>query len=814
MSESDVTLQDLLVHQAWVRALARSLLRGAGEADDIEQATWVAALERPPSHGRNLRAWLGRVVRRRRLDLHRAEARRINRERKVLPRSTEDGPDVLLMRGELRARLAQEVLGLKEPYRSTLLLRFYEDVEPKEIARIQGVPLATIRTRQRRALQQLRERLAGPYGDIRRVLAPIIGSSPPVVGLLGTGALVAATKTKLWAVLIAGVALMATSLAWITLDPGGSPVDRAPSGTTIVEGLGHTGTLGPPVLTGNPLAGEPGNPSTAGPHASGGKWDVRDGAAVSAGEIIGFVKDEKGRPMSRVAAVLQAQGTDTEQRITTTDSDGRFHFDGVAEPSRVLLLHYAEAKLRRRVRTGARTIAITLTIDLILPKGVKVQRAANPGVLGGTVSDAMGVALPGCEVRLLDEGGRDTLQEEVTDEAGEFRFQNLDEGVHALFFLAETTRLFTRARVGQWLSVALRTPKPLKGVVVAGDTEEAAEGVLVEVFQEAEPDSAHRYTRTDENGAFSFSVPDGDWRLIAGKFRGPIADGPASEFLPKDVGAVVAGTTDLRIALKRGGEIAGELRGPKGGRWTEGAIVRAMPVSPEGAIDYKGARRVRARTDGTFRIPGLTGSVNALSVTAASDGQAVFAHLPRVTVGVTGMIVDLREGLPISIKLTDSAGDPVDVVGGWIQARPSGSEPGGPQSVSARRREDGLYVTPALDPSLSYVVQAGGFRGYVTGETDPVRAGDKDVVVRFPGARFTGRLLDTGGEPVAQVRLEAWAVGTYIPTGAWTETGDDGAFLLPGAPQGVVHVVALVGGKRVTLGKHRTPMDDVTLRLP
>ena len=49
---------------------------------------------------------------------------------------------------------------------------------------------------------------------------------------------------------------------------------------------------------------------------------MRDGAAVSAGEIVGVVKDEKGRPLSRVAAILQAEGTDTEQRITTTDADG------------------------------------------------------------------------------------------------------------------------------------------------------------------------------------------------------------------------------------------------------------------------------------------------------------------------------------------------------------------------------------------------------------------------------------------------------------------------------------------------------------
>jgi hypothetical protein len=42
---STVALEDLLVHREWVRRLAMRLTRDEHEADDVEQQTWVAALD-------------------------------------------------------------------------------------------------------------------------------------------------------------------------------------------------------------------------------------------------------------------------------------------------------------------------------------------------------------------------------------------------------------------------------------------------------------------------------------------------------------------------------------------------------------------------------------------------------------------------------------------------------------------------------------------------------------------------------------------------------------------------------------------------
>jgi carboxypeptidase family protein/sigma-70-like protein len=55
------------------------------------------------------------------------------------------------------------VLALDEPYRSTLVLRFFEEQPADAIARAVGVPVETVRTRVKRGLAQLRAKLGGEF---------------------------------------------------------------------------------------------------------------------------------------------------------------------------------------------------------------------------------------------------------------------------------------------------------------------------------------------------------------------------------------------------------------------------------------------------------------------------------------------------------------------------------------------------------------------------------------------------------------------------------------------------------------------------
>src|SRR5262245_30258085 len=194
MADSDPEV--LLANAGWVRALARELV-GAGGADDLVQETWLVALRRPGNE-RNLAAWLAGVVR------HLARRGRrgdVNRARRELerPPSVEAPPtDELVATAELQQRLIAAVLGLEEPYRSTVLLRYFRGLSLEETARAAGVPLATVRTRLARALARLRETLDRRYGrEVWGLAALRLGSASPVaLGELGRSARVS-TKTKL-----------------------------------------------------------------------------------------------------------------------------------------------------------------------------------------------------------------------------------------------------------------------------------------------------------------------------------------------------------------------------------------------------------------------------------------------------------------------------------------------------------------------------------------------------------------------------------------------------------------------------------------
>jgi len=163
-----VQAENLLRHSRFLKALARRLLADPTHADDVVQEAWLAALRRPPAPQVSLRAWLAAVVRNQARRVGRREARRMRRER-VASRPERVRPTADVVATEvLRRQVVAAVLDLAEPYRSVILLRFYDDLAPREIARRLGVRGSTVRTRIRRGVQQLRGKLDAATGGDRR----------------------------------------------------------------------------------------------------------------------------------------------------------------------------------------------------------------------------------------------------------------------------------------------------------------------------------------------------------------------------------------------------------------------------------------------------------------------------------------------------------------------------------------------------------------------------------------------------------------------------------------------------------------------
>jgi len=171
----------LLAQRSWVRRVARALVRDGARSDDLEQAVWLRALERP-REVRSPRAWLGTALRNAASDLFRGEGRRRRREEAAARPEAAPAADEAVARAEALRRAVDAALALREPYRTVVVLRYFEDLPPPAIARRLGVPLETVRTRLRRALEMLRERLDDAHGGDRRawlaLLLPLAGRGP------------------------------------------------------------------------------------------------------------------------------------------------------------------------------------------------------------------------------------------------------------------------------------------------------------------------------------------------------------------------------------------------------------------------------------------------------------------------------------------------------------------------------------------------------------------------------------------------------------------------------------------------------------
>ncbi len=184
----------LLEHAVWLRRLARELVRDPGTADDLVQDTWLAALRARPDLGRPLRPWLARVMRNGATQRLRAAAGRSARESRVARPEAVPSARELVERAEQQRVLVGAVLSLPDPYRETLLLRFYEGLGPTQIAAALDLPVATVRTHLHRGLQRLRERLDRENGGDRKawvlMLQPLASKTALPFSAVALGALV------------------------------------------------------------------------------------------------------------------------------------------------------------------------------------------------------------------------------------------------------------------------------------------------------------------------------------------------------------------------------------------------------------------------------------------------------------------------------------------------------------------------------------------------------------------------------------------------------------------------------------------------
>src|SRR5688572_14965663 len=167
---------------AALRRLARGLLYDRARAEDAVQEAWLVALRRGVLERADAEGWLFGAVRRIAARVRQQDDCRVGREHEVARLEATESAAEASARIEILRRLIEAVDRLEEPYRTAIVLRFFDELPPREIARRRGLPVNTVRSHVQRGLEHLRSELDGEHGRGREAflaaLAPLAGKMP------------------------------------------------------------------------------------------------------------------------------------------------------------------------------------------------------------------------------------------------------------------------------------------------------------------------------------------------------------------------------------------------------------------------------------------------------------------------------------------------------------------------------------------------------------------------------------------------------------------------------------------------------------
>ncbi len=503
--------EELLTHADFIRSLARRLVRDEHQAADVEQNTWLAALEHPPASDRSIKAWFSRVLRNMIVTMHRGEQRRTKHENAVESTPTVTSPEEIAMRKEALRHLTEAVLHLDEPYLSTIILRFYENLPARDVAARLAVPHETVKTRIQRGLDQLRTKLDHRYGGDRKTwclaLAPLAGLHLAASAAAAAGAAAGSTSAasaaasaeipgsllfsaKLKIALAATVLLVGTSVILFKVLPGRTPhsdrsesVPAAASERLVAEGHAADGSA----------------PPTHGPIADA-NHDMRDRIALEPTGLFisGTVTDSStGQPVEaydfQLTTFVEGEGWTQPIHETVRDREGRFRFPIDASGEYHLSI-WASCYTRQRIYGLEISEEKTRSdLEIELDPGLGVSGRVVDDVTGEPVAGAIvGPALYPRETNLpslyyLDYS--EVCIYDRTDESGAFNLRGLrkiDKKVAAVH--PDYAEGYASTIPGGAAAIEIRLKKGFRITgLVLDDARNPAENVLIRMYGDRIP---------------------------------------------------------------------------------------------------------------------------------------------------------------------------------------------------------------------------------------------------------------------------------------------------------------------------------------
>ncbi len=150
-------------HQTMVFSIAYHFLHDRAAAEELAQDVFLQLHKSLPglTSPEHVEFWLRKVTSHRCIDYSRRRRPELPLEEVPELASHPNTGDPLLAR-----RLRRLVATLPENLRLVTILRYQEDLDPDEIAKLLGVPLNTVKTHLHRALALLREKVGRVLGEV------------------------------------------------------------------------------------------------------------------------------------------------------------------------------------------------------------------------------------------------------------------------------------------------------------------------------------------------------------------------------------------------------------------------------------------------------------------------------------------------------------------------------------------------------------------------------------------------------------------------------------------------------------------------
>ncbi len=446
------TNEQVLAELAWVRRLARRLCADAASADDLSQEVLLAGIAQPPRAGIPVRRWLAGIARRKAKMAMRGASRRTFHEGAVPGADAAPGTRQLLERLEEHRRVSDAVAGLREPYRTTLLQRYVEDLTPTAIAARNGEPLSSVKTRLARGLALLREDLERTGGHHWYAsLLPLARTGAPEAATVSPY-LLGATMTAKHGLAVLTILILALVgyLAWPppgehsnALPPGVVAAEREPA--LKAEGLEELAAVKPVGSRADSAIPAEATATEAVPQPAETEPESVAAIASTTTRLRVVVRTPFGEPLPGVVVEQVSLGGALEPSLSRPGAAGLVRELGTTDDGGELSVEVTKARSHLQVADQHMVSLVQGVLSELAPdRSEAVIVAGAVRRIEGVVTDEEGAPIRGATVTLIcveDFSARFSLpvamksphlETVTTDEAGRYAFPRSSEAPRSM----------------------------------------------------------------------------------------------------------------------------------------------------------------------------------------------------------------------------------------------------------------------------------------------------------------------------------------------------------------------------------------------